>query len=467
MQTAMDSFTHTIKMPTPTPTQEIFIRFQNPHWQVALKENGIVQELHLEKQNIPQMQHANPTNNCVGNVYLGKVLRVLPGLQSAFVDVGLGKAAFLHVADLVSNIVLRNAMNGAEPSQNQPTQFHQHPIYPPIEHHVFEGQTLLVQVLKEPLGNKGARLTTQISLAGRYLVVLPQDEHLGISRKLTANAQQTLKNRMLGLIAKNKLTSPNQKSGYIVRTNAVDANDEQLQDDIVHLHAVWQHISTDARKLPPTSCLHQGANLLQRVLRDWVTPQTCTIWIESHENVVVQATLDNESKDAQRLYGHVQVQMQTNVFDEHGIQTAIERALQPTVGLPSGGYIVINPTEALTVIDVNTGSFVGGKDFQKTILQTNLEAAVAIAQQLQLRNIGGIVVVDFIDMQSGAHAEKVLESFKKSTSLDRIKTVVHGFSALGLVELTRKRTRESLSQILTQICSCCHGDGHVRSIHEK
>ena len=387
--------------------QDILINWSPQETRVAVIEHGALQELHMER---------TLERGLVGNVYLGKVSRVLPGMQSAFIDVGLERAAFLHVGDLLSTITARHA-DSDTPSGQAPL---------PIEKQVFEGQTLMVQVIKDPIGSKGARLSTQISLAGRMLVFLPQDNHIGISQKIPYEQREALRTKLQGLAHENATAGT--PGGFIVRTNAEDASDGELSEDIQYLRKTWSRIKEASTTQPAKTLLHRDLNLLQRVLRDLVGEGTQSIRIDSKEQYEALLTFGSEF-------------------------------------MPSGAakLQLYNQTEALTTIDVNTGGYVGARNFDETIFKTNLEAAGAIARQLRLRNLGGIVVADFIDMLTQDHQQAVLFEFRKHLQRDRVKTMVSGFSQLGLVEMTRKRTRESLAHLLCEPCPACDGKGSVKT----
>ena len=426
--------------------KEILINWSPQETRVAVLEQGCVQELHLERE---------LERGLVGNIYMGKVSRVLPGMQSAFVDIGLERAAFLHVADLQSSIAARHAeLEAAEP------------MLIPIEKQIFEGQTLMVQVIKDPMGTKGARLTTQISIAGRLLVFLPQDEHIGISQKIPLEQRLILKERLQRLV-QSLFTTVDQQStqgwgGFILRTNGEDASDEELLEDIRYLRKAWLRIKDSSLRMAPKSMIHQDLTLLQRVLRDLVDESTNIIKLDSKEQFDLLSEFAKEfmpsaATKLERYKG------ERPIFDLYGIDDEINKALGRRVDLKSGGYLVIDQTEALTTVDVNTGGFVGGRNFDDTIFKTNLEAAGSIARQLRLRNLGGIVVVDFIDMVREDHKNAVLVEFQKHLRRDRVKTVVSQFSSLGLVELTRKRTRESLAHLLCKPCETCTGKGIVKT----
>ena len=325
----------------------------------------------------------------------------------------------------------------------------------PIEKQLFEGRAIMVQVLKDPIGTKGARLTAQISIAGRLLVFLPQDSHIGVSQKIPPKQREELRQRLQALAG-------DAGGGFILRTNGEDATDAELGEDIAYLRKTWARIKDASLRLPPTSVLHQDLNLLQRVLRDVVSEVTQSIRVDSREQFAKLQTFATEFMPVTlkkiQLYAG-----ERPIFDLLNIEEEIARALGRRVELKSGGYLIIDQTEALTTVDVNTGGFVGARKFDETIFKTNLEAAQTIARQLRLRNLGGIVIVDFIDMLRDNHRDAVLIEFKKQLARDRIKTTVNGFSALGLLEMTRKRTRESLSHQLCEPCSACSGKGVVKT----
>jgi ribonuclease G len=421
--------------------QDVLINWSPQETRVAVVENGAVQELHIERA---------LERGLVGNVYLGRVARVLPGMQSAFIDIGLERAAFLHVADLVDG-------NGAQ--RNGDADALRTPA--PIEKQVFEGQALMVQVVKDPIGAKGARLSGQISIAGRLLVFLPQDEHIGISQKIDPSQREALRARMLALVSE-PMNGTGGGGGFILRTNGEDSSDAELAEDIAYLRKTWARIKEAATRLPAASLLHQDLNLLQRVLRDMVVEETQTIRIDSREQFEMLLSFGREFMPA--AAGKLQhYRGERPIFDLFNIEEEIAKALGRRVDLKSGGYLVVDQTEALTTIDVNTGGFVGARNFDDTIFKTNLEAALSIARQLRLRNLGGMVIVDFIDMARSEHRDAVLAEFRKQLARDRVKTMVGGFSQLGLVEMTRKRTRESLAHLLCEPCPACEGKGIAKT----
>jgi ribonuclease G len=416
--------------------QDILINWSPQETRVAVVEHGAVQELHVER---------TLERGLVGNVYLGKVARVLPGMQSAFIDIGLERAAFLHVAD-----VWHPPAEGESLSTARNTQ----PVIP-IERQVFEGQSLMVQVIKDPIGTKGARLSTQISIAGRLLVFLPQDDHIGVSQKIPTAQRDELRSRMQNLVG-------SQGGGFILRTNGEDASDAELSEDISYLRKAWARIKDASVRLPAQSLLHQDLNLLQRVLRDMVSEATQTIRVDSREQFDALKAFGAEFMPmaAEKLQHY---KGERPIFDLYAIDEEIARALGRRVELKSGGYLIVDQTEALTTVDVNTGGFVGARNFDDTIFKTNLEAAQAIARQLRLRNLGGIIIVDFIDMVREDHRDAVLAEFRKQLLRDRVKTMAAGFSQLGLVEMTRKRTRESLAHMLCESCPACEGKGIAKT----
>ena len=408
---------------------EFLINCTPQETRVAVTEQGVVQELHVER---------TANRGIVGNVYLGRVVRVLPGMQSAFVDIGLERTAFLHVADIW------NERANGEPVRS-------------IERLLAEGQNITVQVLKDPLGTKGARLSTQISLAGRMLVYLPQDKHIGISQRIEDEAERERLRERLGA-----LIPEDETGGYIVRTMAESATDQELAADIDYLRKLWAEIRNRATLSQPPTVLHQDLDLAHRVLRDLVTDEVGRILVDSRENYQRLLAFSREySPKVLPLLAHYSGERP--LFDLHNVEVEIEKALARRVDLKSGGYLIFDQTEAMTTIDVNTGGFVGARNFDDTIFKTNLEAAQTIARQLRLRNLGGIIIIDFIDMENVEHRNQVLDELKKTLQRDHTKMSVNGFTGLGLVEMTRKRTRESLTHLLCEPCPTCEGRGEVKT----
>ncbi|WP_263768499.1 ribonuclease G [Propionivibrio soli] len=409
--------------------EDILINFTPQETRVAVMYEGVVQELHIER---------TANRGLVGNVYLGRVVRILPGMQSAFVDVGLDRTAFLHVAD-----IWEPRHNGDAPRS--------------IERMLNEGQRVLVQVIKDPIGTKGARLSTQISIAGRMLVYLPQEKHIGISQRIENEAErEALREKITRLVPEDE------PGGFIVRTMAESANEEELANDIEYLRKIWHDIQVQSKTQAPPALLYQELSLGLRVLRDFVNPETMRIVIDSRENFQKLTTFANEyTPTVAPLLEHYVGERP--LFDLYGVEEEIQKALAHRVDLKSGGYLIIDQTEAMTTIDVNTGGFVGLRNFDDTIFKTNLEAAQTIARQLRLRNLGGIIIIDFIDMDTEEHRNAVLAEFNKALAKDHTRLTVNGFTALGLVEMTRKRTRESLAHVLCEVCPTCGGRGEVKT----
>ncbi|MGL4768449.1 MAG: Rne/Rng family ribonuclease [Formosimonas sp.] len=415
--------------------QEILINSSSPETRVAILENAIVQEVYVERQ-------ANL--GLVGNIYLGKVVRVLPGMQSAFIDIGLERTAFLHVADM--------AIAAHSPSASQNTK-----NLPPIETILFDGQVVLVQVIKDPISSKGARLSTKISIAGRLLVYLPKDDGIGVTQKVECDDERgQLKAKL------SALTGESAKGGYIIRTAALDAPDDEWLNDIHYLNCAWHNIVAAQKKYPAPHLVHKDLSLAQRVLRDMVTAHTSSV---TTDDAQVLAELQQFAQNyTPSVLDKLKIApIERPLFDAYKVEDEINAALQQRVELKSGGYLIIEQTEAMSTIDVNTGSFVSGRNFPDTILKTNLEAAREIVRQLRLRNLGGMIILDFIDMQDPTHAEKVTQLLHSEFANDRTRVAIHPFSPLGLVEITRKRTRESLSQLLCEPCPMCQGRGMVKT----
>lgn len=409
--------------------EQILVNVTPQETRVAITEQGVVQELHVERRS---------ARGLVGNIYLGTVARVLPGMQSAFIDIGLERAAFLHIADIWS---------AREKSD----------VAMPIERILSDGQTVLVQVIKDPIGSKGARLSTQISMAGRLLVYLPQEAHIGISQRIEDEGERALLKEKL-----QQLLPADEQGGFIIRTVAEFASDKELNDDIEYLTRLWSRIRENAKSAPPSSLIHQDLSLALRVVRDFANEKTERILVDSRETFQIMREFA-ESYTRSALPVLEPYTGERPLFDLFGVEDEIERALARRVDLKSGGYLIFDQTEALTTIDVNTGGFVGGRSFDDTIFKTNLEAAQVIARQLRLRNLGGIIIVDFIDMDNEGHKDSVLGELKKNISRDRTRLTLNGFTALGLVEMTRKRTRESLAHVLCEPCPMCQGRGEVKT----
>ncbi len=415
-------------------TEDILINCTPQETRVAVMQAGVPQELHIERAH---------SRGLVGNIYVGRVARVLPGMQSAFIEIGLERAAFLHVAD-----IWEEQHKGAE---GRPVE------RKPIERILSEGQSLLVQVLKDPIGTKSARLSTQISIAGRLVVYLPQDPHIGISQRIGDEAERRLLRDKL-----QHLLPDDEAGGFIIRTVAENATDAELKIDIEYLRKLWHDIRGRAFTSPAPTLLYQELSLAQRALRDFANENTGRIVIDSRENFQKLKTFAGEYTPniLPRLEHYTG---ERPLFDLQNVEDEIERALARRVELKSGGYLILDQTEAMTTIDVNTGSYVGLRNFDNTIFKTNLEAAQVIARQLRLRNLGGIIIIDFIDMENAEHRAAVLAELNKALARDRTRITVNGFTGLGLVEMTRKRTRESVEHILCEPCATCGGRGTIKT----
>lgn len=413
--------------------EEILINFSPMETRVAVIENGMLQEVHLER---------NDHRGFVGNIYLGKIVRVLPGMQAAFVEIGLERTGFIHVTDIESK-------NG-QPNSEDITQLAR------------EGQSLLVQVLKDPIGTKGARLTTQISIPSRYLVYLPGSNHVGVSQRIEdENEKLRLKSCL-----ENYLQQPSASAevgeftqeGVIVRTVAEGVDEQGLQQDVDFLRRLWKQVKQNIASAKAPQMIYQDLPLALRTLRDIAHPLIEKIRIDSNETFnkaaefVTQLVPDMASK-LEHYPG------ERPIFDLYNVEDEIQKALGRKVPLKSGGYLIIDQTEAMTTVDVNTGAYVGHRNLEETIFKTNLEAATAIGRQLRLRNLGGIIILDFIDMQDLEHQRQVERTLTRVLVKDHVKTKVSGVSELGLIQMTRKRTRESLEQLLCEPCSSCHGTG--------
>ncbi len=414
-------------------TEDILINCTPQETRVGVMQAGVPQELHIERA---------ASRGLVGNIYVGRVARVLPGMQSAFIQIGLERAAFLHVADIWEE------RHKTQPS-DAPAK--------PIERILSEGQSRLVQVIKDPIGTKGARLSTQISIAGRLVVYLPQDPHIGISQRIEDETERQLLREKLA-----QLLPADETGGFIIRTVAETATEAELRGDIEYLKKLWHGIRGRAFTSPAPTLLYQDLSLAQRVLRDIAGESTGRIIIDSRENFqkLQEFAAEYTPKVLAKLEHYTG---ERPLFDLHNVEDEIERALARRVELKSGGYLILDQTEAMTTVDVNTGGYVGTRSFDDTIFKTNLEAAHVIARQLRLRNLGGIIIIDFIDMESIEHRAAVLAELNKALARDRTRITVNGFTGLGLVEMTRKRTRESLEHVLCEPCATCGGRGVVKT----
>jgi len=415
---------------------EILINVTPRETRVAVVENGRLQELHLER---------TLSRGIVGNIFKGKVVRVLPGMQAAFVDIGLDKNGFLHAADIARN----DPAFAGQPMRD----------VPPIQELVHEGKNVYVQVLKDPIGSKGARLTMELSMPSRNLVYLPNGFDIGISQKIESLEERE---RLHALVSK-QISLHELQGGFIIRTLAESASDEDIANDMVFQQRLWGHVSSAMKDATPASLIHEDVPLSLRTMRDLVHDDLEKIRIDSRESFEKAREFAKdfmpELIDKLEYYPGEQP-----LFGLYSIEQEIESAMHRKVMLKSGGDIIIDQTEAMTTIDVNTGSYVGRRNHEETLFKTNLEAAIEIAHQLRLRNLGGIIIVDFIDMQSSKHKKQVLAALSTSIAKDRVKINVTDISPLGLVEITRKRTRESLEQVMCEACPVCKGRGTIKTI---
>ena len=415
---------------------ELLINVTPSETRVALVENGVLQEVHLERER---------NRGIVGNIYLGKVSRVLPGMQAAFVNIGMEKAAFLHASDIIFH-----EEYGEEIAEQRSQQTRD------IRDLVREGQYILVQVVKDPLGTKGARLTTDITLPSRYLVFMPDSSHVGVSQRIEDEAERE---RLKGIVEQ----YCSDQGGFIIRTAAEGVGEDELKQDTIFLSKLWAKLVKKKKKTRKEGIIYQDLNLAYRILRDFVGAELEQIRIDS------KLTYQQLHAFTEEFVPELTERMsyypgERPIFDLFNVETEIQKALERKVELKSGGYLIIDQTEAMTTIDVNTGAFVGHRALEETIFNTNIEATQAIARQLRLRNLGGIIIIDFIDMQSEDHRRRVLNGLELALHRDRAKTNINGFSALGLVEMTRKRTRESLEHILCDECVVCKGRGSLKTV---
>jgi ribonuclease G len=426
---------------------EILINVRPQETRVAYVEGGILTDFKIERKTSPTL---------VGSIHRGKVIRVLPGMQAAFVDIGLEKAAFLYVGDIREDFdEIAAELDRESPlvdEEDQEKMVDAPKV--PIQDLISEGQHILVQVAKDPIGTKGARLTTHISLPGRFVVYLPTVRHLGISRRIENEKERE---RLKQLV-----TKLNPSGGVIVRTAGEGAADESLKADIEYLDRLSKDIFKTYEKKKGTGLIHQEIDVELRALRDLMSEDVTSVWVDDLEvhKKVSKFVTQLMPKYKQNI---VYYEEKKPLFDLYDIDIDISRSLDRKIWLKSGGYIVIDEAEALVVIDVNTGKYVGKRDLEETILKTNLEAVKEIAHQLRIRNCGGIIIIDFIDMEKDSHREKVLSALGEEAQKDRARTNVISMSPLGLVEMTRKRTRPSLIKTLCEPCSYCEGKGYIKT----
>jgi ribonuclease G len=410
--------------------EEILVNVTPMETRVAVVENGAAQDIHIERQ---------ASRGIVGNIYSGRVARVLPGMQAAFVEIGIERSGFIHIADVLGP--------GAAPDER-------------IADHLREGQLVTVQVVKDPLGKKGARLTTQLSVSTRYLVYMPQSDHVGVSQRIEDTAERARLQEVLAEALDSE--GMEDSGGYILRTAAEGAGGAEIGADLRFLKRLWAAVSRRAASADTPQLLYEDLPLQLRTVRDLARPGIGRILIDSLENyAALREFCVQYMPEVADLLEHYQGDRP--IFDLHGIEEDLQRALARNVPLKSGGYLVIDQTEAMTTIDVNTGSFVGRRNQEETLFKTNLEAATALARQLRLRNIGGIIIVDFIDMQDAEHRRQVERALEKAMARDPARNKITGVSDLGLIEMTRKRTRDSLERLLCEECPACAGRGVLKT----
>jgi len=419
-------------------SEEVLINVTPQETRVAVVENGVLQEVYIER---------SLSRGIVGNVYKGKVVRILPGMQAAFVDIGIDRTAFLHASDVLHGAELEGNGNGGANAET-----------PSMTELLRDGQEIVVQVLKDPLGTKGARLTMQLSIPARYLVYLPASDQVRISQKIDRSEDRERLRELVTRLAEEEEVS----HGLIVRTLAESASDEELRLDVQFLKKIWGRVQDGIRNSSAPALIHEDTPLAMRTMRDLVRDNVEKVRIDSRE------TYRKAVKFARELIPEVVDRIEyypgeRPIFDLYSVEDEIQRSLDRQVPLKSGGYLVIDQTEAMTTVDVNTGGFIGRRNLEETLFKTNLEAAQAIARQLRLRNIGGIIIIDFIDMEDPEHRRQVMRALEKALARDRITTFATEMSPLGLVEVTRKRTRESLEQVICEPCPTCGGRGVVKT----
>lgn len=415
-------------------SSEILVNAMPYETRIAVVEHGLTQEVHIERPRRRGM---------VGNLYKGRVARLMPGMQAAFIDIGDERSAFLHAGDITR-------LPYAEPgASGRPVQA--------IERLLCEGDTVLVQVLKDPIGTKGARVTTHLSLPGRHMVLLPAGKGVGVSTRI---AEEVERQRLKELVEARRPQGV--ACGFIVRTAGEGAGGDALGADMRYLARLWASLERQAARAAPASLIHADLPLAERVMRDLVNADVARIRVDS------EPVFERMRRFAQRFFPVLADRLvayrgERPIFDLFGVEDEIARALERRVNLKSGGYLVFDQTEAMATVDVNTGTYVGGRSLDEAALKTNLEAAPVIARQLRLRNLGGIVIIDFIDMEKPAHRALVLATLKRGLEADRARSVVTTLSVLGLVEMTRKRTRESMERMLTESCWACGGRGIIKT----
>lgn len=424
----------------------ILINVEREETRVALLEGGQLVEFYVERKKDASL---------VGNIYKGKVVKILPGMQSAFVDIGLEKAAFLYVGDIRTDILEDFTHLFEEEKAEVMASSGRRRQELPIEELIQESQEVFVQVSKDPIGSKGARVTSYLTIPGRYLVFMPNVEHVGISRRIEDEGERA---RLKAIVEEIRPRG----AGLIVRTVSEGAGGDELKKDLEFLANVWENIQSKKDKANAPSLLYSDLDLVLRSVRDMMSHDVERLVIDSQK--VFSEIKEFVGSYFPKLAGKIEIYEGAEpIFDAFGVEVDISRALGRRVWLKSGGYIVIDQTEAMTVIDVNTGKFVGKEDLEDTIFKTNIEAVKEIAYQIRLRNLGGIIIIDFIDMEKPENREKVFQAFQRAMAKDRVKSTVSQISELGLIQMTRKRVRESVVRILCETCSYCEGKGYVKS----
>ena len=425
-------------------SEEILINVTPHETRVAVVENGMLQEMQIER---------GMTRGVVGNIYKGKVQRIMPGMQAAFVDIGLDRAAFLHAGDIAGSWIERT-----EDDQGNVSAAGHRNIFELLR----DGEELLVQVVKDPIGTKGARVTTQISMPSRHLVLLTQTDAIVVSARIDQEAERIrLRGIMQTLVAQREQQVS--QRGYILRTNAEGQQADALAEDLAYLDRALESLARNAREARVGTCVYEDLTLPLRAVRDLMRKDVEKVKVDSRE--MYERLREFAMQFMPALADKIELYKGFRpIFDLYGVEDEISRALDKKVALKSGGYLVIDQTEAMTTIDINTGSFLGQRNLEETVYRTNLEAAQAIARQLRLRNLGGIIIIDFIDMVDPEHKRQVLRQLEKSLQKDHAKTTVYDFSPLGLVEMTRKRTTESLERQISETCDQCNGRGMIKTV---
>ncbi len=418
-------------------SEEILINVTLMETRVALIENGLLQEIFIERHN---------SRGHVGDVFRGQVVRVMPGMEAAFVDIGLDRAAFIHASDIVAIDTDGFELRDAEPRS--------------IQELLREGQSIVVQVAKDAISTKGARLTTHLTLPSRNLVYMPRSQHVGISQRLEGEQERERLLEQLKAVLEQEAWD--ERGGFIIRTAAEGASAEELAEDVRFLRRLWTKVEERIGRKDGIKAVYREVPLYMRTVRDLITPEVEKIRVDSEQTFTeIRQFLQDfvpELNTSVELY-----KGDRPIFDLYGIEDDIDKALGRQVKLKSGGDLIIDQTEAMTTVDVNTGAYLGSRNHAETILKTNLEAATAIARQLRVRNLGGIIIIDFIDMQDPEHQRQLQRTFAKALEKDHARTTITGISQLGLIEMTRKRTRESLGQILNKHCPVCEGRGTLKS----